>query len=84
MLAARIDVVGSNKKKTTTDVVKRDKTGGLDKHDGFAPHTSYQKRLSEVLSLVVMGVSKDLLSQCHVWNVCVHVCKTINWLFIYM
>ncbi len=31
-----------------------------------------------------MGASKDFLciSLCHVWNVCVHVCKTTNWRFI--
>ncbi len=50
-----------------------------------AAHTSYQKRLNKVLSFVVMGESKDFLciSLCRVWtNVCVHVCKTTNWLFI--
>ncbi len=50
----------------------------------FPSHTSYHKGLNKVLSFVVMGMSKDVLciSLCHVWNVCVHVCKTINWLFI--
>ncbi len=47
----------------------------------FAAH---QKRLNK-LSFVVMSASKCCLciSQlCRVWNVCVHVCTTTNWLFI--
>ncbi len=76
MLADRIDVMQPQirnliayllplpDKKTTTAVVKRDKTSGQkpsSKMLVFAVHTSYQKRSNKVLSFVVMGASEDFL-----------------------
>ncbi len=78
MLDARIDVIQPQirnliayllplpDKKTTTAVLKRDKTSGLDRNgrqkcSRFAAHTSYQKRFNKLFSFIVMGASEYFL-----------------------
>ncbi len=76
-------------KKTTTAVVKCDKTRGLDRNDrqkwSRLQSTLIRKgSIKYCLLLLWVHLKISCISRlCRVWNnVCVHVCKTRNWWFI--
>ncbi len=75
-------------KKTMSAVVKRDKTSGLDRN--YSQKCWHLQRtllirkgsVKYCLLLLWARLKISYASHCHVWNVCVHVCKTTNWRFI--
>ncbi len=99
MLGARIDVIQPQirnliayllplpDKKTTTAVVKRDKTSRLDRNDRqkcLRLQRTLLIRKGSVKYCLLLLWAKDFLHLTTVlWNnVCVHVCKTTKWRFI--